>query len=88
MPGPLVGVHDATAKELRRYVDGKVTGTRDWTYTPWNATGPVKLGRELACGVYGAYANGALSNVRIYPTALPPASASATGDVPKVTQLD
>ncbi|MEV1069465.1 LamG domain-containing protein [Streptomyces sp. NPDC050263] len=84
----LVGVYDATAKELRLYVDGKLTGTRDWTYTPWNATGPLQIGRKQASGAYGEYTNGAVSGVRLYPAALPPADASASGDVPKVTQLD
>ena len=84
----LVGVYDATAKELRLYVNGKLTGTRDWIYTPWNATGPVQIGRKLASGTYGEYANAAISNIRIYPTALPPADAAAGGDTPKVAQLD
>lgn len=53
----LVGVYDATAKELRLYVNGKLTGTRDWTDTPWNATGPVQIGRKLSSGTYGEYAN-------------------------------
>ncbi|MFE0547080.1 LamG domain-containing protein [Streptomyces sp. NPDC058891] len=84
----LLGVYDATAKELRLYVNGKLTGTRDWTYTPWNATGPVQIGRKLSSGVYGEYTNGVISNIRIYPTALPPADAAANGDAPKITQLD
>ncbi|MEU3334681.1 LamG domain-containing protein [Streptomyces sp. NPDC006668] len=84
----LVGVYDATAKELRLYVNGKLTATRDWTYTPWNATGPVQIGRKLSSGAYGEYADAAVSNVRLYPTALPPADAAAQGDNPKVAQLD
>ncbi|MGW2556297.1 LamG domain-containing protein [Streptomyces sp. NPDC001635] len=84
----LVGVYDATAKEIRLYVNGKLTATRDWTYTPWNATGPIQIGRKLSSGTYGEYANAAISNVRIYPTALPPADAAATGDTPKTVQLD
>ncbi|MFF7978642.1 LamG-like jellyroll fold domain-containing protein [Streptomyces sp. NPDC007901] len=84
----LVGVYDASAKEIRLYVDGRLTGSRDWTYTPWNATGPVQIGRKLAAGTYGEYADGAISDVRLYPTALPPADAAAQGDYPKVTQLD
>ncbi|MFD9002114.1 LamG domain-containing protein [Streptomyces sp. NPDC059582] len=83
----LVGVYDATAKELRLYVNGRLTGSRDWTYTPWNATGPLQIGRKLSSGAYGEYANASVSGIRVYPTALPPADASATGDVPKVTQL-
>ncbi|MGW0971912.1 LamG domain-containing protein [Streptomyces sp. NPDC002516] len=84
----LVGIYDASAKEIRLYVDGKLTATTDWTYTPWNATGPLQIGRKLASSTYGEYTNGAISNVRIYPTALPPADAAAGGDLPKVTQLD
>lgn len=84
----LVGVYDATAKELRLYVNGKLTGTRDWTYTPWNATGPVQIGRKLSSGAYGEYTNASLSDIRVYPTALPPADAAANGDTPKVAQLD
>ncbi|MEV0179157.1 LamG domain-containing protein [Streptomyces sp. NPDC050625] len=84
----LVGVYDANAKELRLYVNGKLTATRDWTYTPWNATGPVQIGRKLSSGTYGEYANAAISNIRVYPTALPPADAATTGDNPKVVQLD
>ncbi|CAL2060452.1 LamG domain-containing protein [Streptomyces murinus] len=84
----LVGIYDATAKEIRLYVDGELVGTQDWTYTPWNATGPVQIGRKLAAGTYGEFTNGAISDARIYPTALPPADASAGGDLPKLAQLD
>ncbi|MFE3853768.1 LamG domain-containing protein [Streptomyces griseorubiginosus] len=84
----LVGSFDASAKEIRLYVDGKLVGTRDWTYTPWNATGPVQIGRKLSLGIYGEFTNGTISDVRVYPTVLPPADASASGDLPKVAQLD
>ncbi|WP_037625585.1 LamG domain-containing protein [Streptomyces aureus] len=84
----LVGIYDATAKEIRLYVDGKLAATTDWTYSPWNATGPLQLGRKLASGTYGEYTNGAISNVRIYPYALPPADAASADDLPKVAQLD
>ncbi|WP_162637310.1 LamG domain-containing protein [Streptomyces griseorubiginosus] len=84
----LVGSYDASAKEIRLYVDGKLVGTRDWTYTPWNATGPVQIGRKLSSSTYGEFTNGTISDVRVYPTALPPADASADSDLPKVAQLD
>ncbi|WP_037672139.1 LamG domain-containing protein [Streptomyces griseus] len=84
----LVGVYDATAKELRLYVNGKLTATRAWTYTPWNATGPLQVGRKLSSGTYGEYTNASLSDIRVYPTALPPADAAAGGDFPKTVQLD
>nr|WP_238426902.1 LamG domain-containing protein [Streptomyces adustus] len=84
----LVGMYDATAKEIRLYVDGKLAATNDWTYAPWNATGPLQLGRKLSSGTYGEYTNGAISDVRVYPYALPPADAASAGDLPKVAQLD
>ncbi|MCF3135572.1 LamG domain-containing protein [Streptomyces olivochromogenes] len=84
----LVGIYDASTKEIRLYVDGKLTATRDWTYTPWNATGPLQIGRKLSSGTYGEYTNGAISDVRVYPFALPPADAAAGSDLPKVAQLD
>ncbi|WP_405737017.1 LamG-like jellyroll fold domain-containing protein [Streptomyces sp. NBC_01537] len=84
----LVGVYDAPAQELRLYVNGKLTGTQAWTYTPWNATGPLQIGRTVSGGGYVEYANASISNIRLYPTALPPADAAATGDTPKAVQLD
>jgi hypothetical protein len=48
----------------------------------------VQFGRKLSSGTYGEFTNGAISNVRVYPTALPPADASVGGDLPKVAQLD
>ncbi|MCX4912062.1 hypothetical protein [Streptomyces sp. NBC_00687] len=48
----------------------------------------MQIGRKLSSGTYGEYTNAAISSIRIYPTALPPADASATGDTPKIAQLD
>ncbi|MGW2556858.1 hypothetical protein [Streptomyces sp. NPDC001635] len=44
--------------------------------------------RKLSSDAYGEYTNGAISNIRIYPTALPPADAAVNGDALKITQLD
>ncbi|MFR9793831.1 hypothetical protein ACL07V_35110 [Streptomyces sp. MB22_4] len=41
-----------------------------------------------ADGVFGEFTNGAVGDIRVYPTALPPADAASSGDLPKVTQLD
>ncbi|MGW7544742.1 LamG-like jellyroll fold domain-containing protein [Streptomyces sp. NPDC054770] len=84
----LVGVFDATNQEIRLYVDGKLTAAKDWTYTPWNATGSLQIGRKLSSGAYGEYANAGISDIHIYNTALPPADAAATGDNPAISQLD
>ncbi|MFE2531530.1 hypothetical protein [Streptomyces sp. NPDC059371] len=43
---------------------------------------------RLASGTYGEYTNGAISNVRVYPFALPPADAASADDLPKVAQLN
>jgi Concanavalin A-like lectin/glucanases superfamily len=40
----LVGVYDAAAGQGRLYVDGVAEGTVPWT-TPWQATGPLHIGR-------------------------------------------
>lgn len=83
----LVGVYDQPNQEVRLYVDGQLAGVRDWTYTPWNATGALNIGRTVANGGYIEYANAQISNVRIYPTALPIADASAADDHTTVVQL-
>ncbi|WP_435227282.1 LamG-like jellyroll fold domain-containing protein [Streptomyces sp. Tue6028] len=83
----LVGVYEATTKNLSLYVDGRLTATRAYTGTTWNAAGPLQIGRRLYQGTYGEYANGQGSDIHIYNTALPPADAAATGDNHKLTQL-
>ncbi|MER5432852.1 ricin-type beta-trefoil lectin domain protein [Streptomyces sp. NPDC002588] len=83
----LVGVYDADSGRLLLYVDGGLTTTKPFT-TPWNATGPVQLGRRLSAGTYGEYANATLSDVRLYPVALPPADAAAPGGSATLTQLN
>nr|WP_275409238.1 ricin-type beta-trefoil lectin domain protein [Streptomyces sp. SID12501] len=82
----LVGVYDPDSDRLLLYVNGALTSTKPFT-SAWNAVGPVQLGRRLSSDTYGEYANAALSDVRIYPTALPPADAAAPGGSSKLTQL-
>ncbi|MFJ6666564.1 LamG-like jellyroll fold domain-containing protein [Streptomyces sp. NPDC091383] len=84
----LVGVYDADAGQLLLYVDGHLSATKAYAGTSWNAAGPVQFGRRLYQGTYGEYANGLLSDVRLYPTALPPADAAAPGGSATLTQLD
>ncbi|WP_277440724.1 LamG-like jellyroll fold domain-containing protein [Streptomyces sp. SPB162] len=83
----LVGVYDATVKQLSIYIDGRLAGTRTYTGTAWNATGPLQIGRGVAGGSSVEYANGQVSDVRVYATALPPADAAAGGDIPAAVQL-
>lgn len=84
----LVGVFDASTNQLLLYVDGRLAGTKTYAGSSWNADGNVQIGRRLYQGVYGEYANGSVSDIRIYPTALPAANAAVTGEVSRVTQLD
>ncbi|WP_328509765.1 LamG domain-containing protein [Streptomyces mirabilis] len=84
----LVGVFDADAGRLLLYVNGRLSATKAFTGTDWNAVGPVQFGRRLYQGAYGEYADGRLSDVRLYPTALPPADAAAPGGNATLTQLD
>ncbi|MGW1158197.1 LamG-like jellyroll fold domain-containing protein [Streptomyces sp. NPDC002513] len=84
----LVGIYDATTNQLSLYVNGRLSGTKAFAGTSWNATGPLQIGRRLFQGTYGEYTNGEVSDIHVYDTALPPADAAATGDNPSVTQLD
>ncbi|MFF7921924.1 hypothetical protein ACFZDP_12220 [Streptomyces mirabilis] len=58
------------------------------TRADWETTKYVQFGRRLYQGAYGEYADGRLSDVRLYPTALPPADAAAPGGNATLTQLD
>ncbi|MFI2764792.1 ricin-type beta-trefoil lectin domain protein [Streptomyces echinatus] len=83
----LVGVYDADADQLLLYVNGHLSATKAYTGTTWNASGPVQFGRRLSQGTYGEYANGRLSDVRLYATPLPPADAAAPGGTITLPQL-
>ncbi|MEW2113732.1 ricin-type beta-trefoil lectin domain protein [Streptomyces sp. NPDC005474] len=83
----LVGIYDAEADQLLLYVNGHLSATKAYAGTTWNAAGPVQFGRRLFQGTYGEYANGRLSDVRLYAAPLPPADAAAPGRNPTLTQL-
>ncbi|MQY40980.1 hypothetical protein SRB17_90170 [Streptomyces sp. RB17] len=84
----LVGVYDGPTNTLNLYVNGTLTATKTFAGTPWNATGPVQIGRRLYQGTYGEYANADISNVQLYNTALPPSEVSALDyDQTPYTQL-
>lgn len=83
-----MGVYDASAKQLSLYVNGHLAGATAYAGQAWNAAGPVQIGRRISAGTYGEYANGQVSDVHTYPTALPLADAAAVGGSPTVVQLD
>ncbi|MFJ2955437.1 LamG-like jellyroll fold domain-containing protein [Streptomyces sp. NPDC087270] len=84
----LVAVYDSTAHTMSLYVDGSKAATTHWTGTDWNAAGPLEIGRRQFTGGYGEYADGEISDVHVYDTALPLADAVNMADSPKAAQLD
>ncbi|CAL9459243.1 hypothetical protein SUDANB95_02586 [Actinosynnema sp. ALI-1.44] len=62
----LVGVQDVTARKLRLYVNGAEQGSADLVGTPWNAAGPLQIGRGLWKGAYTDYTPGQVDDVRVF----------------------
>src|SRR5204863_457182 len=65
----LVGVYDRPANLIRLYVDGVAEGWASWT-TPWNATGPLRIGRLKWAGAVGSPFAGDVSDVRVWQRAI------------------
>ncbi|MFE3852118.1 LamG domain-containing protein [Streptomyces griseorubiginosus] len=84
----LVGVYDASTNQITLYVNGRQVDTKAFGGTPWNATGAIQIGRRVALGAYGEYANSEVSDIHLYNTALPPADAASTGDNPTINQFN
>ncbi|WP_206749854.1 ricin-type beta-trefoil lectin domain protein [Streptomyces sp. ICBB 8177] len=73
----LVGVYDGSSNTLDLYVNGALSASRTFDGTPWDAAGPVQIGRRLYQGSYGEYANAEISNVELYGAALSPSAVQA-----------
>lgn len=65
----LVGVYDAQAAQLRFYVNDVLQNTAT-VWNPWNAGGPVNIGRVLWRGNWTDYWPGSIDEVRIYQGAI------------------
>jgi hypothetical protein len=65
----LTGVYDAAAGELALYVNGRREGTAVHTQ-PWDATGPLAIGRGRAAGAAAEFWRGDLDDVRVYGRAM------------------
>ena len=61
----LTGVFNAGSNTIRLYVDGVDQGTAS-VATPWNATGPLQLGRNQSAGTYINKFRGSIDEVRVY----------------------
>ncbi|MFL6077181.1 MAG: LamG-like jellyroll fold domain-containing protein [Mycobacteriales bacterium] len=66
----LVGVYDGVARKISLYVDGVLQAITATVPSPWDATGPVELGREKHDGTYTDYFAGDIDEVRIYDRVL------------------
>jgi hypothetical protein len=64
----LVGVFDAQKREMRLYVDGvlKATTPMNALWQPWDATGPLLIGRHQDSPVGPEFTRGDLDEVRVY----------------------
>ncbi|MFC3572429.1 LamG-like jellyroll fold domain-containing protein [Streptomyces yaanensis] len=66
----VVGVFDATNGSMKLYVNGTQSGTTGTNTTPWGATGPLTIGRDLYAGANSDALPGGVSNVQVYQRAL------------------
>ena len=65
----LVGVYDAQTGQIKLYVNGALQGSASISF-PWNATGPVNIGRVLQSGASNGYWPGSIDEIRIYQGAI------------------
>lgn len=65
----LTGVYDAAAGQISLYVNGKLESTVAWT-KPWNATGPLTIGRGKVNGAAAEFWPGDVDEVRVYGRAM------------------
>ncbi|MGI5289816.1 LamG-like jellyroll fold domain-containing protein [Nonomuraea polychroma] len=65
----LAGVYDAAAGTLSLYVNGSLASTVAFTQ-PWNATGPLTIGRGKVAGAAAEFWPGDVDDVRVYGRAM------------------
>ncbi|MHB9861197.1 LamG-like jellyroll fold domain-containing protein [Streptomyces sp. YIM S03343] len=66
----LTGVYDQASASLKLYVNGSQSGTTAAFTSPWEATGPLQIGRRLYNGTYAENTNGSIADVQVYGEAL------------------
>ncbi|MFE5721404.1 LamG domain-containing protein [Streptomyces erythrochromogenes] len=71
----LVGVYDATAKQLRLFVNGTMVSQVPYTATPIDAMGPVQVGAGSYGGIPGSFFKGQIDDVRLYDRVVAPEEA-------------
>ncbi|MEU8103806.1 LamG-like jellyroll fold domain-containing protein [Nonomuraea muscovyensis] len=65
----LTGVHDTAAGELTLYVNGRLEATVPYTQ-PWDAAGPLTIGRGKTAGAFTGFWPGDVDDVRVYGRAM------------------
>ncbi|MFJ2566940.1 LamG-like jellyroll fold domain-containing protein [Streptomyces sp. NPDC087568] len=73
----LVGVYDQAAGSLKLYVNGSQSGAATAFTSPWEATGPLQIGRRLYKGTYAENTQGSIADVQVYGEALTASQVSA-----------
>jgi hypothetical protein len=71
-PIHLAGTFNATTKEMILYVNGKPGQVAVLPNAPWDASGPLNIGRHKYRGSYGGDWNGLIDEVRVYNRVLGP----------------
>ncbi len=78
----LVGVYDATAGQLRLYVNGVLNATATWAGPAVNATGPLRIGELKYNGGLYNWLTGDVADVRAWNRPLDPTGIAALAKLP------
>ncbi|GAA0318125.1 hypothetical protein NE235_06615 [Actinoallomurus spadix] len=62
----LTGVYDGPTRQMSFYVNGAPQSGRASVPSPWDATGPLQIGRVLAKGAFSDPFEGDLDDIRVY----------------------
>ncbi|GAB3522605.1 LamG domain-containing protein [Phytohabitans suffuscus] len=73
----VAGVWDATAREMRLYVNGVRVSQTTAVGTPFAASGPLNIGKDKLNGVWGDYWKDGVDRVRVWTGALSDAQITA-----------
>ena len=66
----LAGVYDSADRRLSLYVNGRLESSAAFTTQPWNATGPLTIGRGKVNGAATEFFPGDIDEVRAYGRAM------------------
>ncbi|WP_377272884.1 LamG-like jellyroll fold domain-containing protein [Peterkaempfera sp. SMS 1(5)a] len=75
----LTGVYDDSSRTVQLFVNGVAQGTPVSFTTPWSAGGNFQIGRRWADDAYAEYANGSVSDVTVWNSALTPTQIAHLG---------